>query len=75
MTKKTTTSDPREPATGARHRTDVRNGGRLREMPPFGEPDAPYPPVPGDGAAAGAGASREDDPLGLFMPPDGAARD
>lgn len=42
--------------------------GRLRELPPFGEPDAAYPP------AAGA-VERTDDPHGVFMPtPETAAR-
>lgn len=35
---------------------------RLREMPPFGEPDASYPPPPDPDAVTA------DDPRGVFLP-------
>jgi hypothetical protein len=43
-----------------------RNGhppGRLRELPPFGEPDQPYPGPTGDVRVG------PDDPRGVYLPP------
>ena len=42
---------------------DDRSSARLRELPPFGLPDEPYPPPP-ELAPATA-----DDPRGVYLPP------
>jgi len=51
--------------------------GRLKEMPPFGEPETAYPPSwRTDGRTDRREADDrpgDDDPLGLFLPPDRAA--
>jgi hypothetical protein len=56
----------REPS--ANRPTDVPAGGRLKEMPPFGEPDATYPPQSAPRALNGSVC--EDDPHGLYLPVD-----
>ncbi len=47
--------------TGTGSRDRARPSGRLRELPPFGDPDEPYPPELASEAA--------DDPRGVYLPP------
>jgi hypothetical protein len=53
--------DPRDAPSLTRPARPV-GGARLRELPPFGAPDAPYPPAPD------ALPYRNDDPHGVFQP-------
>jgi hypothetical protein len=50
----------------------ARRHGRLKEMPPFGEPETPYPPASPVNDTVAVGRSLDDDRLGLFLPPDRA---
>ena len=49
--------------TSTTTRRNPHQTGRLRELPPFGEPDEPYSRP--DGLATAA----SDDPRGVYMPP------